>query len=173
MKTLLLLSLLFTNFALAQDLILGTPAAAGSACLPGQVDISILNNQILLRPKGLSVKNGRVVCTLAVPASVPAGKRLVIEEVSLLGQHQLPKKSTAKISAEAFLAGGRGKVLALSLGSKKTVSQGEIRLSGQNTAVSGCGRESIVRLNASIIASGKGQTSVSDIALKLKLEDCL
>ncbi len=122
-------------------------------------------------------------CSLAIPVTLPAGKKLVVSLIDIQGQVEASNpntNATAKITFEAFLAGtsqkSQIKTIALKEGKRSFLYR------KTNVLNSTCGGESILRLNSNVLltktAASVAQVGpaelvqVKKISVYMNLEDC-
>ncbi len=118
----------------------------------------------------------RKACAMAMPLSVPAGKRLVISQLDVAAKVNLPLGGKATINLEAFTAGATGpKIKKTVLADTKPVL-GRVQIRLPAFFQTGCGGSPILRLNTSgQVASVSGQTAtmkIDRIHMYFKVEDC-
>lgn len=125
----------------------------------------------------------RKACSLTIPVSLPAGKKLVISLIDVQGQVKglsETSKTTGKLSFEAFLAGTSQKIQTKTM----TLNQGHRGFIMRKTNVlsSNCGGESQLRINTNaLLTTASGSLSaaqaselmqVKKISVYMNLEDC-
>ncbi|MBY0555089.1 DUF4360 domain-containing protein [bacterium] len=125
----------------------------------------------------------RKACSLTIPVTLPAGKKLVVSLIDVQGQVSGlsdTSKTSGKLSFEAFLAGSSQKIQTKTM----TLNQGKRSFIMRKTNVlsSNCGGESQLRINTNALlttASGSltaAQASeimqVKKISVYMNLEDC-
>lgn len=156
-------------------------AVAGQDCQSAQIQTQNLRNDVLrlelvsmgmkAPQKGNSVS--RSTCTVAIPVSLPANKKLHVKRAEAAGIVILPKNSSARLAAEVFKAGEKGDVMAKEIKGKKT---GLIKVRDTKVLQSECGEDLTLRVNASVLLNNKsGQVAaagIDSLALDLELLDC-
>lgn len=160
----------------------GCPTKTGRQFL----DLDLISNKIELSLYDYTTQlNGtaaldRKSCNVALPLSIPAGRRLVISLIDLQGQMNgsAASPNTAQISLEAFLAGSSQPVLTkalnLSAGTKS------ILMRKTNVLSTACGGDTILRLNSNVIlrrglnapAAVSDMVQIKKVSIYLSLETC-
>ena len=152
---------------------------AGTGCKDGNVYVQETSDGVQLLFNDLYVETGdgnrsinRKACNLAIPAQVPDGKRMVIEEATLVGISYLDKQSESKINVSTHFAGETAETVSES-NTKKGLKFSYLENSG--TISSNCGQDVIVRAKASATLKGKSGYNLlylSKLKLNYHLEDC-
>ena len=118
----------------------------------------------------------RKACTLAIPFSVPEGRKLLISQVDMSATLEVSDKSSATFHFEAFIAGEANKKLSRIVTAKTKPIAGRVLLRQAPVYVSSCGEKGILRLNSSQILKaselGRAQAKVQSLKIYLKAEDC-
>lgn len=120
MKTLagVLLTVLASSAAYADDISLGIPGYGGSGCPSNSVSatlspdgkaLSLLFDEYFVEAGGPTGKSfDRKTCNVAIPVHVPQGRSVSVIAVDYRGYNQLPRGANSKFSVEYFFAGSRG-----------------------------------------------------------------
>ncbi|MBT3982575.1 MAG: DUF4360 domain-containing protein [Bacteriovoracaceae bacterium] len=176
---LLFISFLMSSLSLASVVDLKKTAAAGSGCKNGNVYLEktsdgaqIYFNDLFIQvqdsPRSLIRKN----CNLAIPISLPAGKLLVVDDVTLIGISYLGQSASSKITTETFFSGGTGQKL--TVGNAKPGLKFNY-LTQPDTLISGCGQDTLLRTRATALLKpklGYNLLYLSKLKLNYHLEDC-
>lgn len=91
----------------------------------------------------------RKACAIAVPIKVPEGMMIGSIQALYLGAAVVSEVGTIQLNSEHFLAGGRGKVNKITLGTTEAASFG---ISQKATIASDCGADVSFRANFSMLA---------------------
>ena len=88
----------------------GCPAGSASATLsPDRKALSIIFDEFMVEAGGSTRRRvSRKSCNIAIPVHVPQGLSVSIIAVDYRGFNSLPRRASAKFSAEYFFAGRRG-----------------------------------------------------------------
>lgn len=120
MKTLagVLLTVLASSAAYAEDISLGIPGYGGSGCpsnsvsatlSPDRKALSLLFDEYFVEAGGPTGKSfDRKTCNVAIPVHVPQGRSVSIIAVDYRGYNQLPRGARSTFNVEYFFAGSRG-----------------------------------------------------------------
>ncbi len=124
-------------------------------------------------------------CSLAIPAKIPAGKRLVISQIDLLGKIDISNGTHSKLSFEAFLAGTQIAIKTRELTTEAGTSnsspfstslKGRVLTRRTDVLKSNCGGSDNIRINTNIGTTGMGVRDeffeLNKITLYLNLENC-
>ncbi len=161
---------------------------SGSGCALGglgtYVDFDSERNILEIRTDRYSLHDGpdsaaaerRKTCGVAMPLTVPAGKRLVISQLDLAGRVNLPLNGQAILNLEAFAAGATGPKIKKVVAADKAAQLGRVQMRLTNFYATSCGGYPILRLNTSgQVSAPNGETSamrIDRIALYFRVEDC-
>jgi hypothetical protein len=130
----------------------------------------------MIEGPGTALTDVRKACALAMPLSVPAGKRLVISQLDLAAKVNLPLYGKATLSLEAFTAGSTGPKIKKVVSADKNAQVGRVQIRLTSFFSTACGGSPILRLNTSgLVSAPSGETSAMKIdrmALYFKVEDC-
>ena len=120
MKTLagVLLTVLASSAAYAEDISLGIPGYGGSGCPSNSVSatlspdgkaLSLLFDEYFVEAGGPTGKSfDRKTCNVAIPVHVPQGRSVSVIAVDYRGYNQLPRGARSTFNVEYFFAGSRG-----------------------------------------------------------------
>ena len=169
---------------------LGNITIQGSGCstkAPAYTELDLTKNVIDITLKSFVATNTDArkidykACNLALPLKLPAGKRLTISLIDLVGEvrpQSAELKSSATLRFEAFMAGSSGKVQSkvVALGSEART----VLFRKTDVLTTGCGTTETLRLNVNNALTSKGtaatglknQSQVKKISVYLNLEDC-
>jgi hypothetical protein len=119
----------------------------------------------------------RSTCTIAIPVSVPAGKRLVLRRLIVTGTADVASGTKSEVAAEVFTAGSRGPRVRKSL----TTGAGPwVATPGKSGTIrTTCGANTNLRINASATliagpnAFSASRIEIQKISLELIEEACL
>lgn len=179
MKFLLVLSVLLASYSTIAQTISGSACDAGSSKIlidRSGTNIKISFSDYEIAPSGNAIQ--RETCNIALPVSVPRGKKLIIKKILVSESYKLSKKSHSTLSVSAFYPGQKGETLSYSIGSDKKKTIGKIVLGKKARVASKCGESTILRLNSGLTLNPKNHFSsydkvdVSKIVLSLALQDC-
>ncbi len=159
---------------------------AGNGCLPGLAGLltrfNAEENVFEIFPRAFSGVADRLrrvdrkACTLSIPFSVPAGRKLVISQVDLNATVKVEKFSSAQLQFEAFAAGQTNEKLLRRVTASAGTTEGRVLLRQAPAYVSDCGESGILRLNSSqtLQAGSRGfaQGKVQAIKVFLKVVNC-
>ncbi len=117
----------------------------------------------------------RKACQMVLPVTLPAGKKLVITQLDLMGRLELESSATATIQFEAFLAGASSPV------QKRAYTgalSGRTLIRANDVLETGCGQSTNLRINTSIVnqsagAVGASIAGVDRATVYLRLENCI
>ncbi len=166
-KLLSLFLLCFSVTAHAGDIELGEPQYGGTGCpagtagialSPDQKSISILFDQYVVEAGGSKTLD-RKNCNIAIPVHVPSGYSVSVFAIDYRGFVGLPSGARAQLNVNYFLAGqGRG------VSSSKTFRGPNNddylttdRLGLEAIVWSGCGADTILRANTSMMVQTNGR----------------
>jgi hypothetical protein len=114
-------------------------------------------------------------CQVAIPAILPAGKRLVISQFDMSGTMNIASGSHIKIDSEAFLA-GTVEPLKSRLIDSSMATQGRFLIRRTDVLKSRCGGSDILRVNTALQIAGSQvrpeEVSMKSVKLYLSLESC-
>jgi hypothetical protein len=150
------------------------------------LDLDLISNKIELSLYDYTTQlNGtaafdRKSCNVALPLSIPAGRRLVISLIDLQGQvnGSTASPNTAQVSLEAFLAGSSQPVLTKALNLNSGTKSFLMRKT--NILATTCGGDTMLRLNSNVImrrgakaSSGSADmVQIKKVSIYLSLETC-
>jgi len=169
----------------------GSIAMGGTGCPNGKLgtsadfdsernilDVSFLNYVARSGVNGLTLD--RKACQFSIPVALPAGKRLVVTQMDVVGQADLAPGATASIRSEAFL-GGTTETPHL----RPVVPTSTDRLTGRvlirrtDVLRSRCGGADLIRFNTSVdLSSGVAPDAKPNligterISFYFRLESC-
>lgn len=167
----------------AQELGIGQLGHGGSGCLKDETSVTLDSSSLLLKIiptnyKLLAKKKSmaRKSCMVAIPLTVPAGKKLVVVKSRQVGEVLLAhKKAQAATSLEVFFSGGKGPVKRSHL----TGPLGQALNREDDIGLSaGCGESVLLRMNQSLIVSNPHKKatpasgSIEEISIQLAVENC-
>lgn len=163
-------TLVLTMAAQAQLSQIGAVTSGGSGCLNSNIRVSVTSGAInIIYPELQIQADGsrtliRSTCAVSIPVNVPVGFQLVSSAASS-GLARLQASDRVTLSQELFLAGSRGVPQSANLTSvNKLFTLG--KLGAVSTLVkSGCGQDTILRLNLSATAQLVSAVSQSKLAI--------
>ena len=107
-----------SNYGNSDDIRLGRPGYGGNGCPAGSASatlspdrkaLSIIFDEFMVEAGGSTRRNvSRKSCNIAIPVHVPQGLSVSIIAVDYRGFNSLPRRASARFSAEYFFAGRRG-----------------------------------------------------------------
>lgn len=145
------------------------------------------NNQFEIYPNEMSTVVGannrtfdRTSCQLAIPYKAKAGKKIIITQVDLVGDVDLEKEKSVRLSFDTFTVGGKMNSQTKEINSVGSNLSAGFLFRENLTTETTCGGEGIVRLNSNVLIldNAKQATSkasyakVSRVVLSLKSVDC-
>lgn len=166
----------------APPLVLGQMTSGGNGCnvltSSGQptvsdVEISFPIETVVSKDALTTLKRG--ACAVALPVSVPAGYRMIVDEVSLDADIALASGGSAEGSVEVFVAGTIGDTLDISAKSKLRPKHSHQTLSVDPQLTTECGAAINLRSNSSVVlkeGSGSSSAKLSSIRMSYRLEVC-
>ncbi|MCE3009851.1 MAG: hypothetical protein LW875_04485 [Proteobacteria bacterium] len=175
-STIALLALVIGFYAQAQEISLGEVRTAGSACdlTSSQLGEVTLQDGLFVFPAILSLRKskgsfGRGACNLALPFELAPGRKLMLSDLKAVASTELAARSAVDLSMEVFLSGSKGIVNKSSLKSKRqSVSSDLLILQPGVVVETACGGAGILRINASALIRGSGQSSAHLHIAKMK-----
>lgn len=164
--------------------VIGEAVLAGQGCsstssnklrliVPSQSLYSVPLNLNVLKLDDKSIE--RQACTVAVPISLGANEKLIVEDVSQKINIRLGSNTTAKAQLEVFLAGQQGEVISGEAESQDQIVKASIKLDRSGHILeSKCGEDVLLRANESIAVIGSDVArAISDnLRLKIKVVKC-
>jgi hypothetical protein len=139
------------------------------------LEINLDRYKVKASPTGM-LADSRKACSIAVPLTVPPGKRLVISQLDVTGKVNLPIDSKSTINLEAFVAGATGPKVKKVVAAETQDEVGRVQIRLTNFYSTACGGYPILRLNTSgSVSAPSGATAamkVDRVALYFKVEDC-
>jgi hypothetical protein len=162
--------------AQAQEVVLESPVFAADCAADSTLTRSGQSLKILLPTIVAQLDAGTIArkrCTMAVPFVAPPGLQVGVETVTVEATASLGRGTRATLSAEAFLASGKGVVLKKSIRGPRNLSA-QYNANASTIQWSRCGGAGILRLNASIVLQGKQPStlSMSEVGLAVKTRPC-
>jgi Domain of unknown function (DUF4360) len=145
----------------------GNVAAGGSGCPEGSVsatvspdgqELSVLFDKFIA--DATKPAESRKSCNLAIPIKVPAGYQVSLYTVDYRGY--IAPDTTGKLRAEYFFAGQKGPVYQKELKGETDYTETQELLA---STFSACGDSVNMRVNASMVAKGKGIATVDSLDL--------
>jgi hypothetical protein len=174
------------QLALAQeDIVLGTPSFAGSAC-PGTAEPPTITRDEASGTLTISYKSfvagargkgtDRQSCNMALPVILPPGRSLELSRPQIQGQLTLAKKSSARVAAEIFVPGTTGPKAELVLTAKRRTLR-KYLVSDRGALVLPCESQSTLRANVSALVTkaspqDRSSASVEDVQFIAVLKPC-
>ena len=111
---------------------------------------------------GNNVSESRKSCNLSIPIQVPQGFQISFYDADYRGY--VSPETTGKLRAEYFFAGQRGPVFARSFNGETNYDVRD-SLATRTDVWSACGASENMRINASMVARGKGMATVDSFDL--------
>lgn len=163
MKGLCLATLAMSTAAMADlnDIQLGVPGYGGNGCPANSASVtlsddkkslSVIFDQFIVEAGGMNKSTERKSCNIAIPVHVPQGLSVSVINVDYRGYVSLPTQSSARLTAEYFLAGSQGPRF-----DKTFTGQTDTDYTFKNdigvaaTVWSPCGADTILRVNAAML----------------------
>jgi hypothetical protein len=148
--------------AMADDIRLGRPGYGGNGCpagsasatlSPDRKSLSIIFDSFMVEAGGSTRRSvSRKSCNIAIPVHVPQGLSISIIAVDYRGFNSLPRRASARFTAEYFFAGRRGPRYQKSwrgpLDRDYTISN---KLAVSAISWSKCGQDVNLRVNSSMM----------------------
>jgi hypothetical protein len=164
----LVVGMMISSAAMAQNLQLGQPSYGGNGCpggsasavlSPDNSELSILFDQYSAEAGNTTGRRiDRKSCNLAIPVIVPQGYSVAILKVDYRGYTAVPSGGKAQFDTEYFWAGTRGphqtRVFTGPSSGDYTLTD---NLLAQTLVWSGCGAEVNLRINSSMLAQSNAK----------------
>lgn len=169
-KILILIGLTASAQAQSQIVRFGTLALGGNACRLGGVGplhVSIEDGRLQIPAASLVQKVAsdsleRGTCQFTVPVQLATGYRLVLKDLSVLGDLNLARGTASRIDVEVFEAGSTGPRLTDIDGSTSRKVRKSVFLRKEGVIlVSDCGAALNLRGNSAVTLQGAGATRSS------------
>jgi hypothetical protein len=137
----------------------GCPEGSASATVsPDGQELSILFDKFVA--DATKPAESRKSCNLAIPIKVPAGYQVSLYTVDYRGY--IAPDTTGKLRVEYFFAGQKGPVYSKTLTGETDYTETQELLA---SSFSACGDSVNMRVNASMVAKGKGIATVDSLDL--------
>jgi Domain of unknown function (DUF4360) len=139
----------------------GCPANSASVTVsPNGQELSILFDKFIA--DGNNPRESRKSCNLSIPIKVPQGYQISFYDADYRGY--VAPATTAKLRAEYFFAGARGPVFSRSFSGETNYNVRD-KLATVADVWSACGASANMRVNAAMVARGKGTATVDSFDL--------
>jgi hypothetical protein len=156
-----LLAMSTTAMADLNDVQLGIPGYGGNGCPANSASVtlsddkkslSLIFDQFIVEAGGMNKTLERKTCNIAIPVHVPQGFSVSVVNVDYRGYVSLPIQSSARLTAEYFLAGSLGPRFDKTfLGRTDTDYTFKNDIGIQAQVWSPCGADTILRVNAAML----------------------
>ncbi len=139
----------------------GCPANSASVTVsPDGQELSILFDKFIA--VGNNPSESRKSCNLSIPIKVPQGFQISLYDADYRGY--VAPATSANLRAEYFFAGARGPVFSRSFNGETNYNVRD-KLATVADVWSGCGASANMRVNAAMVARGKGMATVDSFDL--------
>jgi hypothetical protein len=160
---------------------LGELTLAGNACRlgSGQFDVSIEDGKLQIPAasvirKASSASLARGTCNFILPLQLEPNYRLVLRNLSAMGDLNLAKNTTSRVDLEVFTAGSQGdKLTSTETARKKTRKTFTLKKLGDVLATA-CGASLNLRGNSSLLLQngGTSNSALHLIEMDAEIEAC-
>lgn len=160
---------------------LGELTLAGTACRLGndQFEVAIEDGRLQIPAastlrKASNASLARGTCNFILPIQLEQGHRLVLKNLSAMGDLNLAKNTTSRVDLEIFAAGSQGdKLNATETARKKTRKTFTLKKQGE-VLVTACGASLNLRGNSSLLLQngGASNSALHLIEMDAEVETC-
>ena len=139
----------------------GCPANSASVTVsPDGQELSILFDKFIVT--GNNPSESRKSCNLSIPIKVPQGYQISLYDADYRGY--VAPATSASLRAEYFFAGARGPVFSRNFNGETNYNVRD-KLATVANVWSACGTSANMRVNAAMVARGKGMATVDSFDL--------
>ena len=163
MKRVLVLVFVALGAQAQSGISIGQLALGGNACRlggAGPLDVTIENGKLQIPAASLVNKSAgssleRGACAFTLPIQLAPGYRLILKDVAAMGDLNLARGATSRISLEVFAAGSQGDVLTATDGSPNRRVRKTLQLNQPGEVLAtACGEALNLRGNSSTLLQG-------------------
>ncbi len=139
----------------------GCPANSASVTVsPNGQELSILFDKFIA--DGSNLRESRKSCNMSIPIKVPQGYQISFYDADYRGY--VAPSTSAKLRSEYFFAGARGPVFSRNFNGETNYNVRD-KLATVADVWSACGASTNMRVNAAMVARGKGTATVDSFDL--------
>ena len=171
--------------AFASEEVLLGPVVVGGAGCKGLAEAKFENSVIFIKlpefkvelDAGAEATLVHAPCTLSLPVTVPAGKRLTITHQRIETQLDLPIGAAVNVKVETFFPGTPGAHLRPRIQATSVPLHTSRYIDGQTRVQTRCGSSENLRANLALVMDAKpfkgvAKVSASQLILTTELQDC-